>query len=162
MFKTVNNKIEYKTGFTLIELLVVIAIIGLLAAVVLVSVGSARGKAVDTAVKTQMHQATIAAEQYNSAAPNSYMGVCAATQLQDGFNSMLKTIDGDTVQVGIIATSGPGAWNNVTCHDNSISYVIESPLAASTSTSPSMWCVDSTGITEKESILLGNASTSCP
>ena len=36
---------KYSKGFTLVELLVVIAIIGILAAVVLVSLSSSRGKA---------------------------------------------------------------------------------------------------------------------
>jgi len=53
-----------RKGFTLIELLVVIAVIGILAAVVLASLNSARSKARDVRRKSDLRQVAVALELY--------------------------------------------------------------------------------------------------
>jgi len=53
-----------RRGFTLIELLVVIAIIGVLSSVVLASLGTARAKAGDARVRSDLRQVSIALQLY--------------------------------------------------------------------------------------------------
>ncbi len=65
---------RHRRGFTLIELLVVIAIIGLLSAIVLASLSTARNKGRDAAIESELHQlATTAELEYSNS--NSYAAV---------------------------------------------------------------------------------------
>lgn len=68
-----------RRGFTLVELLVVIAIIGILAAMVLASLGSARSKARDTARKNDLSQIRNALEQYGADNGGSFPAAPAST-----------------------------------------------------------------------------------
>lgn len=61
----------------MIELLVVIAIIGILASIVLVSLGAARNKARDVAIKADLSSMRAAAELWASNTNEVYTGFCA-------------------------------------------------------------------------------------
>lgn len=76
-----NRKLN---AFTLIELLVVIAIIGILAALIIVSLAGARQKALDTQTKNNVRSLGTAIEQYalDQTTPG-YIGVAAQVVLSD-------------------------------------------------------------------------------
>lgn len=147
-------------GFTLIELLVVIAIIGILASVVLASLSSARDKGKDASVKSQLASMKAQAELYfSSNGLETYAGICTAAQSANGFGGtagpgLLKAAS-DSVGISNtinIALDVAGSYNSVTCHESVVGVVdawaVDAPMSDSTSTTPHMYCTDSTGVSK--------------
>jgi len=118
---------KYK-GFTLIELLVVIAIIGILASIVLVSLTTARSRAYDAEIKSELAQLRADAELYYMDSGGTYNGynVDARTALTPP-TCAVNAGTYDTYQDGFLT--------------NDDAYFVYSPLCGS----DNHWCVDSTG-----------------
>jgi len=123
-----------KKGFTLIELLVVIAIIGVLAAIVMVSMSGATDKAKDARIKGDITQMRAIAEMIQDD-DSSYASTCTSGTIAiagSGYDSQTGAILTD------IGTQGGSVY---ACSAGATAYCIEVELA-----SGSFFCLDSTGL----------------
>ena len=84
-----------KNGFTLIELLVVIAIIGLLASIVLVSMGSARKRARDARRQADIRQIGTAMEFYYSDNSDKYLKTTAGANTVTAIGAYMPALPKD-------------------------------------------------------------------
>jgi len=132
-----------KKGFTLIELLVVIAIIGILAAMILVTVNSARQRAKDARIKADLSQIRTAITSYLGD-NNNFDATAGCTEITD-----YSILSGDITTQG-----GTGVYN---CKVSDSIWAISSSINASASKFP---CLDSVGNSIDRTAALGTA-TAC-
>lgn len=134
------KKLGLKKGFTLIELLVVIAILGILASIVLASLGTARSKAKDASIISSVSSIRAQAELGLDTSGNYLNDICNATT---------GTGEIGTLLAAGIAQAGSG---NVDCYDNDsddatttvkpTAWRVEADLVAGSG----YYCADSTGV----------------
>ncbi|HVS85957.1 MAG TPA: type II secretion system protein [Gaiellaceae bacterium] len=117
MISRIKTRLSSQEGFTLIELLVVIVILGILVAIAVPSYLSFRGRAQDSANKSNIRSAIPAAEAYYQDNSSSYTGMDAASP--DGIFSeatglspdLVVTVSTDGQQYCIADTSGGNDWH---------------------------------------------------
>lgn len=138
---------ENNRGFTIIELLVVIAIIGILSAIILTSLNSARLKSKDARIRSGLSSVRTAADLYYYKNNNTYgtANSCNLTMFIDTFSGMNNIVSAITTDAGGSA--------NIDCGSNSTAWAVAVRLTA---VSSNPWlCIDSKGIFKNYSVLTG-------
>jgi len=132
-------------GFTLIELLVVIAIIGILAAVILSSLNTARNGAEDARVQSELD--SLSKQSLISFLPiNGFDAVCGTNGVtQDP--AIARLVDS-------VATISGGT---VVCNSTALEFAVSAPLE-----NGQFWCVDGDGVKKEIAGALGSGVTACP
>ena len=161
-----------RRGFTLIELLVVIAIIGVLSAVVLASLNTARSKGNDAAIESDLSTIQTQSELYYIDKNGTYGNAFAAISVSAGqvayasggtnFFSAEKTVN--SALNAALSLSGQNGV--IAIGQNGQSWAVGVNLHNPASPSLPVWCVDSTGASTPEpnslNIYGGSSDAKCP
>ncbi len=131
---------KYNKGFTLIELLVVIAIIGILSSVVLASLTSARIKAADAAIKSDVSSVMKQAEIYSGNNGNNY-GVFSQATCPTVTGGGTNLFQNDSTMVGILNHAVVQGSHGSSCSSSDSAFAV----AVGLKTTGQSWCGDSTG-----------------
>ncbi len=133
-------------GFTLIELLVVIAIIGVLSAVVLASLNTARSKGNDAAIQSNLSTVRVQAELYYGDNSNSYGTLAWTTGTgcypATGSHMFANAGTSATIARAISSADSLNGTGSVGCSSTVSTYVVAAQLTNNTG---QYFCVDSTG-----------------
>jgi prepilin-type N-terminal cleavage/methylation domain-containing protein len=157
-----SNRRGHLRGFTLIELLVVIAIIGILSAVVLASLNTARSKGSDASVKSALDTIRTQSNLFYDSNSNSYATstvVAAATAAACSTGATMFVGDPTIAKAITSASSSMPTGGTITCAYTT-GLAAWAVHASTANPANSEWCVDSTGVSKSEAA--AGVATACP
>ena len=154
---------QKRGGFTLIELLVVITIIGILATVVLSSLGVARERSQNSSVQQTISNVRTQAEIHYTEV-GSYAGMCAFGSGLDIERLMQGIMDANNAVAAMDNTLGNAQDSDtVMCHVSAsgMEYALSAPML-DVGDGQQYYCVDSTGAIGLTDTALAANQVVCP